>query len=176
MAGITIASATDTTVLSAYTTQFLTRYPNGQQALGAENYYDAMYFTVYSLVGAGRGTVSGTDVGEGMKRLVDPSGTYPFYEGPGTDIGNVIEQLTMTNHNITLTGALGPPDFNTSTGSRIGQGDVYCVGLVPPSTGNPQASILYYFDALRLAESDGGDSTLVGSFPSECFGSASQGP
>jgi len=184
-AGITFASTNDPGslgVFSTYQTDFLAA-GNPQTALGGENYYDAMYFAVYSLAGAGReARPTGLDLVPGMRNLVDLSGT-PLDMGPA-DIGPVEAQIALTNQPIRLIGTLGPPDFNLTTGARIGQGDVYCAQFAP----TPNPGYAWVRDVLRLAD-DGGSpddggvaadasvapdgatgtvGTLQGSFP--CFG------
>ncbi len=163
--GIDFASTTQTTVLNAYETRFV-QAGNPASALGSENYYDAMYFAIDSLVGAASsvthaGSLNGTDLGGGMLRLIAPAGT-PYSMGPA-DMGNIFATLDATNTNaISLTGALGSPVFNTQTGARVGQGDVYCVTINPASDAGP-ASTTFAFDALRLTpSSDGGAPVLTG--------------
>ena len=184
-AGITFASTSDPGALgvfNTYQTDFLAA-GNPQTALGGENYYDSMYFAVYSLAGAGReARPTGLDLVPGMTHLVDLSGTR-LNMGPA-DIGAVEAQIALTNQPIRLIGTLGPPDFNLTTGARIGQGDVYCAQFAP----TPNPGYAWVRDVLRLAD-DGGSpddggvaadasvapdgatgtvSTLQGSFP--CFG------
>jgi hypothetical protein len=163
--GVNFASTTQTTVLNAYASRFV-QAGNPASALGSENYYDAMYFAIDSLVGAASsathpGPLSGTDLGGGMLRLIAPAGT-PYNMGP-TDMGNIFATLDATNTNaISLTGALGSPVFNTATGARVGQGDVYCITINPASDAGP-ASTTFAYDALRLTpSSDGGAPVLAG--------------
>ncbi len=184
-AGITFASTNDPAslgVFNTYQTDFLAA-GNPQAALGGENYYDSMYFAVYSLAGAGREAhPTGLDLVPGMRNLVDLSGTH-LDMGPA-DIGTVEAQIALTNQPVSLIGTLGPPDFNLTTGARISQGDVYCAQFAP----TPSPGYAWVRDVLRLA-ADGGSpddggvaadasvapdgatgtvGTLQGSFP--CFG------
>jgi hypothetical protein len=180
-AGITFASTNDPEALgvfNTYQTDFLAA-GNPSTALGGENYYDSMYFAVYSLAGAGREAhPTGIDLVPGMTHLVDLSGTR-LDMGPA-DIGAVEAQIALTNQPISLIGTLGPPEFNLTTGARISQGDVYCAQFTPPPS--PNSGYAWVRDVLRLAD-DGGSpddagvaldgaagtvGTLQGSFP--CFG------
>jgi hypothetical protein len=158
IAGIGVASATDTHELVAYQNRFLGEFPNGQSSLGQENYYDAMYVMVYSIVGAGRvPNLAGPNLGQGILRLL--SGTS-YDEGPGGAMGNIFGALSSPNGTVSLFGADGPPDFNRATGARIGQGSVYCVNR-DVTSGAPS----YVYDVLTLSPSDGGPPGLGGTFP-----------
>ncbi|MGD0676738.1 MAG: hypothetical protein ABSC94_15095 [Polyangiaceae bacterium] len=160
VAGINVASTTDTSVLDVYEKDF-TAAQNPSTDLGAENYYDAMYFAVDSLVGAGAVNLplTGADVGMGMQRLITASGA-PEDMGP-SDMGTIFTTLTQNSGStIRLDGTLGPPYFNSATGARVGAGDVYClervVGTVPS----------FDYDVLRVTTNiDGGAPFLGGTFP-----------
>jgi hypothetical protein len=164
ISGINFASTTQTRVLNAYLSRFL-QAGNPVSAEGSENYYDAMYFAVDSLVGAASaaspgGPLTGTELGGGMLRLIAPAGT-PYDMGPA-DMGNVFSTLDATNTNVSLTGALGSPVFNTQTGARVGEGDVYCVTITPPTDAGPPTTT-FTPDVLRLSPSpDGGSPVLAG--------------
>ncbi len=146
-AGINAASTTDTADLSQYESAFLT-YTMGQtQLLGAENFYDAMYFAVYSLVASGRMyEPTGAAASQGMLRLV-ALGAPEFHEGPA-DLGDVYGALGAGG-NVSLYGPDGPPNFDLATGARVGQGDVYCIGW--QDSGAPG----YEYDVLRLGDEGG---------------------
>jgi hypothetical protein len=156
-AGVAFASTPNSSVLSGYNQRFLNAYGTGDEPfLNAENYYDAMYFTVYSLVGAGP-NVTGTNIGTGMTKLITPAGD-PQNVGP-TDIPNVEADLeAVKTTTVALTGTLGPPDFNLNTGARVSQGDVYCFNKYLPDAAAPYQPY-YDFDALRLVPT-GGTATL----------------
>jgi hypothetical protein len=161
VAGINFASAADPTELHKYETRFLA-VPNPPSALGRENYYDAMYFAVYSVVGAGAvPTLSGLDVAQGMPRLLSGV-TYTM--GPA-DTGNITGALgSGPRSTISLLGTLGPPNFNRGTGSRTGEGSVYCI------SGGVDAGVAsYLYDAIRLTPAaDGGAPSFGGPLP--CYG------
>ncbi len=175
IAGINFASTPNNQVLSGYDTHFVSAFGSAAATdLGSENYYDAMYFTIYSLVAAGRPpALNGTQIGEGMSLLVNRLSPSTFSVGP-TDIGNVISALHNNGTTgISLVGTLGPPDFNLTTGARINEGDVYCVQRNPPDAGTVNSNPPYYlYDVLRLGgdagtASDGGTAgagPLVGTF------------
>jgi hypothetical protein len=157
-AGINFAADVDNPVLLAYNSHF-TSAGNPAGALGGENYYDAAYFTIDSLIAAGRTTMlTGTRVGEGMPRLIDPSGTT-LDVGP-TDIGDVTSALvTLGGPNVDLVGTLGPPDFSLTTGARISEGSVYCISrdtTTPDGGGIPSLALSYTEDVLTLSADDAG--------------------
>jgi len=159
VAGVGVAAASDTHVLDAYKIRFLNKYINGSSALGQENYYDAMYFAVYSVVGAGRlSTIGGTNVAQGMLRLLAGAPSYDM--GPA-DMGTITNVLNAPNSNFGLFGTLGPPTFTLSTGARIGEGSIYCVAR------NQSSGVTSYaYDVLRVTPAaDGGTPDLGGTFP-----------
>jgi hypothetical protein len=173
VAGIDFASAPNNQALADYETHFLSYFGSGfTSALGSENYYDATYFTVYSLVAAGRPSVlEGSLVGAGMAELINQSSASTYSVGP-TDIGNVMTALrSVGTTGISLVGTLGPPDFNRLTGARISEGDVWCVARDPLEGGAPDTSLNanpahYVYDVLRLGP-DGGSldgGSLQGTF------------
>jgi hypothetical protein len=156
VAGVGVADPTDTHELVAYENRFIAAFPNGQADLGQENYYDAMYYMVYSIVGAGRvPNLTGPLLGQGILRLLSGNS---YDEGPGTSMGEIFGALSAPLGTVSLFGADGPPDFNVATGARIGQGSVFCVSR-NVSSGAP----VYNYDVLTVAPSvDGG---LGGAFP-----------
>jgi hypothetical protein len=164
VAGVGVASATDTSVLSGYESRFLAMYKGDTAALGYENYYDAMYFALYSLSYGHLPNPPSSYLATGMGKLINLNGT-PYDVGPG-DQSQIFSALSISNGSgIQLIGALGPPDFDITTGSRIGAGDVYCVET-PTDGGAPS----YDYDVLRLVNPDGGapaggGSAFTGSFP-----------
>ena len=159
IAGIDVATTTDTTDYMNYVNHFLGVYPGQQADLGQENYYDAMYFLVYSVVAAGHvAPLGGANLAQSVQRLV--AGTQ-YSMGPGSDMGNIVGALSAPQGKISLFGALGPPTFDLRTDARIGQGGVYCVAR---NTTSGAAS--YSYDVLRVTSTpaDGGAGTLGGTF------------
>jgi hypothetical protein len=162
--GVDVASSTDTSVLNVYNANFVAIGGNSASDLGAENYYDAMYFAVDSLV-AGIGTqkasgpLQGADLGAGMLRLIATSGT-PLKMG-STDMGQVFTTLTQGN-NVYLDGTLGPPFFSPTTEARVTQGDIYCATVNPPPGDGGAGSTVFVYDQMRLAPPDGGAPSLTG--------------
>ncbi|MBV9946428.1 MAG: hypothetical protein JOZ69_06250, partial [Myxococcales bacterium] len=155
VAGVNVASASDTHVLDAYQTRFLATYMSSV-GLGYENYYDAMYFAIYATLGAGAlPTITGTNLGQGMLRLLSGNS----YDMGPADIGAISGALNAPNGTISLFGALGPPSFTISTGARIGAGSVYCLQR------NSDLTTSYVYDVLRVVPStDGGPPGLGGTF------------
>jgi hypothetical protein len=167
LAGIGFAADVGNPVLATYDAHFLSVFTNGQSELGGENYYDAVYYTMYSLIAAGRTTsLTGTRVAEGMPRLVNPLGT-PEDVGQMA-IGDVTQQLvSLSGTTIDLRGTLGPPNFSLTTGARISEGSVYCISQdqSAPDGGVPTLAYSYTRDVLTLSDSaDGGTPTLQGTF------------
>lgn len=166
LVGINFASSTDTQVLATYTTDFLTANPS--LPTDYNNCYDATYFAVDSLVGASNLTAlpfTGNSLGNGMLRLIAPAA--PPYDMGSSDVNNVSSALSASSGaTISLIGTLGDPLFDT-TGSRVEQGDVYCIQINPPAPDGGTFTMNYQPDAMRLVvPADGGASTLSGT---PCF-------
>ena len=157
-------------VLAQYDQEFLGAYPTGSDQEG--NYYDAMYFAVDALVGAGKKPpLNGTEAASGMVQLVLGSGA-PCNMGPaGMDC--VFNALQTTTQGVNLLGTLGPPVFNVTTGARTSPGDVYC--LMPNSGGDAGAAdtgadagsttAVYTYDVLRLENDNNPDAGWAEKFP-----------
>jgi hypothetical protein len=155
VAGIGVASAVDTHVLDVYERNF----PGPQDALGQENYYDSMYFAVYSLMAAGSGVVSptGPSMAQGMLRLL--SGLSKDM-GHNSDMGDIESVLSTATASVSLFGTLGPPVFTLAKGTRIGAGSVYCV-----TRGADNQSPVYAYDVQRVSgTTDAGAPGLTGNF------------
>jgi hypothetical protein len=166
--GVGIAATNDPTalqVLQAYQSRYTNYMTQTNPDPNEENYYDAMYFAMYSLVAAGRiPDVTGTQISTGMRDLIVPSAPH-YSVGPG-DMGNVLGVLG-SGGNVYLTGTLGPPNFRTATGARVGAGDIYCINAA-----NDAGTYTYNDDVLRLSPSFDPDagvapdaSAFTGTFP-----------
>lgn len=154
--GVNYAAAEDPSVKQAYLQRFAKKYPSDKNFADFENHYDAMYFLLYSFVGAGNvATYSGADVARGMNRLL----SGPRIDVGPLGIGSGTAALQIPNTKISLYGALGPPDFDAGTGSRISQGSVWCLEWKGAA-----ALPVMHDDVLRL---DATKKTLEGDFP--CF-------
>lgn len=161
VAGINFASAVDPTVLDAYEARFTNSADlpgtTGAAGLGQENYYDAMYFAIYSLATAGRKIVTASALSSGFPNLIGQSPPLPGSQvldvGPGSQMGTIFSDID-NGETISLVGTLGPPNFNQVTGSRISQGDVYCITYTAADAG--PGTVSYTEDVLRLANVDGG--------------------
>lgn len=160
-AGINFASSVDTTLLENYQLAFDQAYPEVAGTRGYENFYDAMYFLLYSLAAARQTNVTGTDPSSFVSSRFDlASGMLRLLNGEPYDIGkdDLSSAFSALNRSsdatITLNGTLGPPDFDRETGGRISPGSVWCV----------DDGLEQRVDVLRFDE---GTQTLVGSFP--CF-------
>lgn len=167
LAGINYASAVDSTVLDAYNSRFVNNLQNGpgQAGLGQENYYDAMYFAIYSAAAVGRLALTGNEVAQGMSALIGQSPPYAAEPvGPGPQMGTIFDDIGPGGQTISLVGTLGPPNFDLASGARISQGDVFCLQYAA------DAGASYAEDVLRLANPDGGlapdgGGALTGTFP-----------
>lgn len=121
---------------------------------GAQDSYDAIYFTLYAAAAAGRvPEITGSLIARGMLQLIDG----PRFDVGVTDMPRVMPYLQNGLGRIALHGTSGPPTFDPGTGARSGPGSVWCIGL---TDGNPGLR----WDALQH---DPATDTLYGDFP--CF-------
>ncbi|NLE85690.1 MAG: ABC transporter substrate-binding protein [Myxococcales bacterium] len=124
--GVNFAGAEDRTLYEAYLLKLQSNYGSSGLLLeGSENFYDAAYYLMYAIAGAGNPPrLTGREVALGMARLVDG----PLQFEVGQRIADAIDTLESTaSAAMTLHGTMGPPTFNTSTGVRRGLPSVYCI-------------------------------------------------
>jgi hypothetical protein len=167
LAGVTFADAPGNyPVLVNYEQEFVSTYSGTLTTAGYySNYYDAMYYAVYSLAAAGP-KLTGTNAAEGMLDLTNtvPPATRSYDMGPAGIAGVESALGAPGTPVVSLNGTLGPPTFNRATGARVGQGDVYCADLADNGP-------TWAYDVLRLEAADGGSpldgAPLEGTFP--CF-------
>jgi hypothetical protein len=155
--GVNYANTENNTVLTDYHAYFAANNPG--VSVEGDNYYDAAYFTIYSLVAAPRvSPLMGQNVGQGMPYLVYVNGKqYPI--GPTPLIGDVLTALnSLGTTGIALVDTIGPPSFNNATGARMTPGDVYCINR--NADGGPNTTPSFEYDVLRLS-----DAGLEGTFP-----------
>ncbi len=148
--GVNFAGAEDTELYDLYLNKLRSTYDVPFSLAGSENFYDAAYYLMYSMVGAGDPPrLTGAEVALGMTRLINGRTEYNV----GTrDINDAFGVLLGTpTAKISLVGTMGPPSFNTSTGARDGLPSVYCI-----EDGS------YIQDALRY---DAETQTLIGTQP-----------
>jgi hypothetical protein len=161
IAGINYASPTNS-ILKPYQLRFNAAYADGGASSASDNesnFYDAMYFVVDSLIGAGKPPLTGSDVGAGMKQIVNFNSGTPCDMGPGDAGFLCVSRALTTNMSVSLLGTLGPPTFD-QYGARVSQGDVYCMQPVSGAQAN------YAYDVLQLGSNpDGGAQILEGTFP-----------
>lgn len=169
--GVNYATTANNPVLGDYQAHFVQTYGMGASVEG-DNYYDAAYFTIYSLVAAGRvSNLTGTNVAEGMPHLVYANG-MPHDIGP-TAIGDVLTALSsLGTTGIALVDTIGPPDFNNTTGARITPGDVYCINRNTQASADGGLNLTPYFEydvlrpeAISDAGPDAAPEALEGTFP-----------
>jgi branched-chain amino acid transport system substrate-binding protein len=152
--GVAPASAEDLTLYDQFMVRFRTANPYFQNPGGFENFYDAAYLLANAMFAAGSvAKLSGPDIARGMQRII--AGNVSIDVGPMA-IADGFSALAAGG-NIRINGTMGPADFDPGTGSRRGNGSVYCI-----QRSGSQLSFMY--DVLRY---DKTTQTLNGSFP--CF-------
>ena len=118
--GVSVAGSEDLTLQNQYATRLVTRFDDAVTDTG--NYYDSVYFLAYAIYGAGNvDPLTGADIARGMRRLIDGEA---FGVGP-MEISDVFSALDEAD-SIELHGTLGPPDFNSDTGTKYAVGSVFC--------------------------------------------------
>ena len=124
--GVNFAGAEDRSLYDAYLLKLKSTYGSSGLLLdGSENFYDAAYYLMYAIAGAGNPPrLTGREVALGMARLVDGQVQFEV----GRRIADAIDTLESTAAaTISLHGTMGPPTFNTSTGVRRGLPSIYCI-------------------------------------------------
>ncbi len=125
--GVNFGAAEDPTLYQLYLSKLEDTYRDvGFSLAGSENFYDAAYYLMYAIVGAGEPPrLTGNEIALGMTRLVN--GRVEFNVG-SMDANDVVGTLRGSiSSEISLIGTMGPPDFNTSTGARRGRPTIYCI-------------------------------------------------
>jgi hypothetical protein len=129
--GVNVAGAEASEIYNKYFDELRNDFPDARH--GTENYYDAMYFLVYALhAGLPTANAKGTDLVVGIKRLME-EGATPYAVGRD-HVSNVYGSLVVSTSSIYLTGAMGPPNFDKSTGVRTSSGSVLCFEHTPDET------------------------------------------
>jgi hypothetical protein len=118
--GVTYPAAEDPTLYNAYLER--SYYFSPVDLRWTENFYDAVYFLIYAAVAGGSG---GTNLSEGMKRLV--ANTPRRDIGPGEAMRSVLDRLAIPDARLSLYGTMGKPDFHLPTGGRISYGSIWCI-------------------------------------------------
>ncbi len=133
--GLNAPAASNPTLFVKYLSDWLATF--GENGMATENIYDATYFLLYSALAAGERLQTGDDLLRGMGRLISPSG-QPFNVG-FDHLADAAFLLNTTNANISLTGTLGPPNFDNN-GGRADSGTVWCYN----SAGLLQSDVMTY--------------------------------
>jgi len=130
--GLNFAAARDQRLNERYFLALSGSYGAAAQP-GYENFYDAAYFAMLSLAAAGGDTQhhTGALAAEGLMRLIEPTGMA--WDIVPKELPNFVPLLTEHDTNLYLTGALGPPVFDRSTGARLGEGSTWCVSAAGPN-------------------------------------------
>jgi hypothetical protein len=138
IAGVNAPSAADAALYDTYQIAFDSAYPDVAGTRGYENYYDAAYFLIYSAAAAGSvAELTGREMARGMTRLL----AGPEYAVGIDDIPEVLSVLSSSSAaRVTLNGTLGPPSFDSATGTRQDAGSVWCVD----ADGFEHADVLRY--------------------------------
>jgi hypothetical protein len=125
LAGVSLASALDSPVYQTFRRNVIAAYPNENYLPNMENFYDAVYFLLYAAAASNAEHPSGADLARGMLRLTSGE---PLQMGE-EHIPAVLAKLNDSpSTSIALEGALGPPDFDVSTGTRrFWPGSAYCI-------------------------------------------------
>jgi hypothetical protein len=127
MLGVNFAAAEESALYEQYLSNLKAVYGDDPTLEGKENFYDAAYFVMYAIAGAGNPPeLTGKEVASGMLRLVNPTSSAPVIEVGRSEVASGLFALGM-GLDIGLMGTLGPPDFNTATGARRGAPSIYCV-------------------------------------------------
>jgi hypothetical protein len=121
--GVDIAGSEDQELLKAYRDAIIKAFPNASpKALQAENTYDAVYFLSYAMV-AGSKTADpfGLNIAGGMTKIIGGGSTFNV----GVAHAPSVMADLLADKNVTLFGALGPPNWD-SRGFRRSTGALYC--------------------------------------------------
>lgn len=152
--GVAAASAEDLTLYNQFMVRFRTANSYFENPGGFENFYDAVYMLANAMFAAGSvPKLTGPDIARGMQRVI--AGNVTIDVEP-MSIADGFSALA-TGGNIRLNGTMGPADFDPGTGSRRGNGSVYCIQ-------RSSSQLSFAYDVLRY---DKVTQTLSGTFP--CF-------
>jgi hypothetical protein len=154
--GIQYAGADNKEQYTRYLERFAEKYPQVDPITyrATENYYDAMYWMVYGAFAAQAGKVTGPDLGNGVRKLLEGPAIFP---GSVKNISEAFISMSNSSTGVTFQGALGTPDFDTRSGAQRSVGALYC--YVPDG-----ASFAPRYDVLRYRPST---QSLDGDF--DCF-------
>ena len=124
--GVSAAPPQDRSLYEDYL--FRLRLAHERALAETENYYDAMFYLLYSMYAGGNfDGINGQNIVSGMFRLT--RGSEPHDIGPEDRLA-VFSALDVPGKNIRLNGTLGPPRFD-NTGVRIDDVSVFCFDEVP---------------------------------------------
>jgi hypothetical protein len=138
MVGVNYAQSTvNPQLYTEYETRLTSAYQSVAPSLlaGTENFYDAVYYLLYSVAAAvaiypppTAAVPSGADIATAlMGRVISPDpGAVGYNVGPGS-LSIAVPSLTTLANKISLTGTMGPPDFDRATGTRNSPTSLWCV-------------------------------------------------
>jgi hypothetical protein len=155
--GLSAAGAEDLDLQNGYASRLAGKFGTAANP-DTGNYYDAVYFLAYSIVGSGAAVPTAPQIAKGMRRLIAGD---PLDVGP-TVIADVFDALADSETSIELQGTLGPPDFDVDSGVRIGTSSVFC--FFRSSETPSETTVVPRIDVLRY---DRDSAQFVGNFP--CF-------
>lgn len=140
--GVTYAEAQDTkskTLYNEYYSRLTNFYKGGISVAGTENHYDAAYALLYGVAAANSLNIDGELLLAGLEKVLS-KGSMSVDIGP-TKISGTISYLSGKTNKMALYGTMGPPDFDTISGTRNNTPtSAWCVS----STGVAQADGLIY--------------------------------
>ncbi len=151
--GVNYAEAQDAKSKQLYTEyqSRLTNFYTGKVSVaGTENHYDAAYSLLYAVAAANRVDPDGDALLAGLTHVLS-KGSTSIDIGPSKISSTVTNLVGNKNYKIALYGTMGPPDFDTISGTRNNTPtSVWCVA----DTGVFQADGLIY-DSSNGKFSDG---------------------
>jgi hypothetical protein len=146
--GVNFAQAQDThsqAIFSSYFGRLSSLFSTAGS--GLENYYDGAYLLLYSVAAAvtKNPAIDGTAIYQGFEQrvIVAPPTGQTVYLDPST-IASTVSQLKLVP--IQLWGAMGAPNFDTITGSRVVQTSAWCINW--DTTALPAAAPAFHADGL----------------------------
>jgi hypothetical protein len=123
--GINWPAAVNQDIYDDYQARYLQEY--GLSSPYFENFYDAIYYTMYAVAGATQ-PLTGSRIAAGMLRAIQ--GTTEVEVGPGPEMASTIDALhTNASYKFKLIGAQGPPTWDVN-GGRNDPASVWCVDQV----------------------------------------------
>ncbi len=150
--GVQYAGADNKDQYTRYLARFADKYPQVSQVeyRATENFYDAMYWMVYGAFAAQAGSVTGPDIANGVRKLLDGPTVYP---GTVKNISDAFVTIANSSTGVTFQGSLGTPNFDTRSGAQRSVGAVYCYTREGPVYG-PRYDVLRFNSTTQALDGD----------------------